>query len=510
MTQSLQKPEYTYRASEGMATQFKRLLVEFLAANGRGATDHLARALGCRKKLIERWIKSGPEVSLTSRYLTSFELTTGISLDRLMVIQAKREIVRKTKSIDAVRRKDPPMAFLLARDPNLANKIDFENLPTRKEIVLEVQIVSDEVGVPTIARELMLDARSVATWFSTSRRRLPANETLERAVIMTTIGFLSDGIHGKDDARFRVCAYQLLGRKLEDVLGVSNLKEALTELFQGMKDDPKSVIANRTGIGPHNLNRLSSWEDTDDNGRMTVEMQGQVLRALVARKYPDRLDAFDTAMIAFLNKENRYWVGTPVFSSDHTTHVHPSRPGRDTATRMVEERPAKKVADEPGPLPAPVSEAPASNIPIILRIEFARTVAALGVLLQEHPELSDELPLQCTRIVEVEVPREVPVSAPASADSLESSNWFIQMAQGNGPLTQEETQRLLILFQHLPDVLERLLLLPEQEREQILRLIDPGLVNMQGLLDAAASAEPNKYREQFLIPQRQVVGHKPS
>lgn len=474
MSKILSKPAYHY-ANEGSAQQLGRLLREFLAHN-QCRPVALAEALGCKPKMLDQWIAQGPETSLLSRYMAMFEQVTGISLDRLMVIDAKRAILNKLLNLDAVRRKMPDLAFLLARDPDLASKIDFDRHPTRQDIVLEVQVVADRCGSPTVARELMLNDRYVSRWWATTHNNLPANDALERAIILTTIGFICMTAQGRDDARFRVVAYHVLGIPLKEALGITSLGEALSEVFRGMEGDPDSVVENRTGLIASTVKRLREWKSNEDTGKMTTEMQGKLLRILMERKHQAQLERFDAALTAFL--EGRGWAKDPVFLGRTPSATAPTR----IAPEVTVPAPRRT---EPTTIALPTEP-----IPILHQVEFEKSLAAVRFLLKVYPTLLGEL--------------RITVAEPSQND------WFIQMANGTGLLSATQMQHLLMLFQFLPKILERLLLAPLQDRERFLRLIDPGLVQMQGLLDAAQSTEPAEYRRQFLHPQRELGSHKPS
>ncbi len=490
MTRSWNKPNYLYRP-EPIGTQIKRLLGEFLRANNNDRQG-LAKSLESSDETISRWLAGKATKGLFTKVFTQFVETTGIDLDRLMVIEAKLRILEKLGQVDELRTKDPSYAFLLDLDPDLSKKVSFDRLITRREIVDAVKAVADEIGGPLTSLQFFADERYVPSWWS-DKNGAPAGEILERTIIRLTVGFVRDDptLRARDDTRFRVMAHLLLGPQAQEHLGATTLQDALRSLFGGKEKWQSSALSNETGIPVHALYGLREWAPKNSTGKLGPVTIVAIMKALLKKRgYEERLGDLDNAFTAFALPSSRGWSGKPVFwrqnenarvenVSAQPTREAPTLPASPTEPPIREHRRA-----EPTPSPA------TTQTTLLARIEFARAVATLQVLLKEHPELRGQLPQEIVGTTQAKAP----------------VDGFIALSRGTGVLSVEELAQMVVLLRGLPRIIQRLLESPDAVRDQALKQIDQPLLTIQQLLDAAASTEPRLYLEQVVRPQSSARG----
>lgn len=484
---TLNMPKYSYRP-ETMPVQLKRLLLEFLRANGKDRRV-VAKALSCSPELLDQWINGEVTAGLLSTSLQRFVKVTGIQLDRLMVIQAKLQIQEQLKLVDTLRTEDPSYAFLLDLDPNLKDKIPFDDLLTRREIADRVKTIYEEIGGPLTGDQLFLESRNVVGWWDKKGGRLPSGKGLEKVIIRLVVGFVRDdpAVNSRDDTRFRVMAHLLLGREPLDVLGVRTLPEALRLLVGGKERWTTSALSCEIGIPEHALGALRKWTPGTSSGKMSPVTIVAIMKSLLKRNGQDhRVADLEQAFKTYSEKDSRGWSGKPVFWP---------REGETTVAQAQAAEipvPSSKPAPAPAPAPEPALTIPlASDISLLARLEFTRAVSALQVLFSMFPQLRDLLPQDFTQAAETR--KETPTA--------QTADDFANLGNGSGAMGEEELKLVVAVIRTLPRIMRRLLDSPNNVREQVLRRIDDPLVEMQGLLDAAGSTEPSRYLEAVVRPQ---------
>ncbi|PJA45203.1 hypothetical protein CO174_04535 [Candidatus Uhrbacteria bacterium CG_4_9_14_3_um_filter_50_9] len=471
-------PAYVYHP-EPINTQLGRLLRVYMDKNRSIQT--LSEELGCTPELVKGWMVSGPDVSLMTRYLTAFESETGISLDRLMVIQAKLSVLEQLKDIEGLRQSNPPLAWLLSRNPELASRIDFDRYCTRSEIVEHVHVVASGIGAPLVAKQIHVNERYVPKWWAEEKdktRSLPSAEILERIIIVLFTGFIrEDPRHtGQDNARFRITAEWTLGVKPEEGLGVSTFSEALDKLFEGMRDDHHSVLENRLGIKANTVGRLLKYEPGD---RMTFATIAQVIRAILSRTHPNKLDDFDQAFEEFTSKEGNGQVHHPVL-------LEPSRVRRPPPVEAPPQAPQRDLvpeesAEQPQPTPPVATQEP--ELPELIELELIRTLATLDFLLKHHPSIRpralDALGLEGERREPVETPH---------------------LLAGEGPFSTHDKRLFEESLKTLPQYMLRFTQQSPEVRKDLMGAVDRTLVAVSELLQAAEDMEPMNWLDEYARP----------
>lgn len=332
------QPKYQYMHT----TTLLSCVRAFLDANG-WRKEEIASDIGCGIDQIERWLANEFTVGLTTRYKRRFEGVTGIDLERLYVIRAKNQILEMLGDTKRVRTESPLLANLLERDEQLSDKIDFSALETRNEIIRALRDAARACGFALVAIQIGVDERQVSKWEEDGGCR-PSDEYLVRAIIGLSSGFAEGD---PDNVRFMLLAESILGLKPKSV-GLNSFEQALDVLFEGMRDDAQSVIANRTGIHRNVVHCLLDYKPT---GKLTAATMVLVLRAIIKKKYPEKIEIFDAAskeaLRSFEQKHGnrQLYVVKPVFGrSDPHTSTPSSRETPQKITKKAQPRETQETA----------------------------------------------------------------------------------------------------------------------------------------------------------------------
>jgi len=122
MSQDFVKPGYVY----GEGSTLKSLLGQFLKANP-GRREAVAEALGVKPDTFGQWVDGVWTEGLRTRYFHAFSQLTGIDLDRLMVVEAKRRI--------------------WSRDPATRAFVTYERFQTRADLIGEIKRLKAKITV---------------------------------------------------------------------------------------------------------------------------------------------------------------------------------------------------------------------------------------------------------------------------------------------------------------------------------------------------------------------------
>lgn len=471
-------PPYRYDKD----TTLGNLLGEFLASNAQDKAN-LVCALGTSGEQVDRWLASEFTVGLTSRYKTLFEGTTGIDLERLYVLEAKRSLLRRLEDLPALKQEKPGFWRLLTLDPELKRKIDLEAAPlTRNEVIESIQRLAKQAGAPLIGLQMGIDARVIDKWDTQGSWR-PSDEMLERALAGLCMGLIAED---PDDTRFRVAAQALLGSGYEKIIGMVDLEAAARALFAGHETEPLSILQNRTGLDKSVIRGLLNYQPL---GRRPMATMIAILRALLMRSHKDRLAEFDTLAATFVQnmKDGEITIEPMRFntSPDSTTPaitppLAPPRIAREDST------PTAQVAPQ---------ETPAEEDPVQDRVRcLGATLVATKYTLDAQ--------LAAFRI---QFPGIVSEDGRAAAPMGHSDGIQVLLGRGSEPLTRDETQRTVDFFFRALELAKMVCRLPEIQRSQLLHHLDPFLVGLQQTLEAAGTKEPEQYL-QMLHAAREAGG----
>lgn len=453
-------PEYAY----DQFTTLSGLLRSFLQASSAD-THALAIALGISKEPVDRWLQDEFTEGLVSRYKQPFETLTGIDLERLFVIHAKREILRKLENLSEVRVKDPSYARLLTRDPELSSKIDFSTLTTRDEVIEALRPLARETGYPLIALQLGIDDKSMSSWVPHVHGRRPSGENLERCLIGLTTGLICSH---KDDTRFRLVADAILGKDYAQVLCVTTLEEAVESIIGPHRSDPETVIANRTGLTPSIVGTLRRGQF---NGSIPMTTMIQLVRTLFKRSHKDHLGQFDLTAQRFLETQKQRHVAIePVNLAKRV------EPASEAETAVEEPR----VPAKPPPITKPAADSS-------FGLQQVRALAAMLTLVHSNAEAE-------LRALAIQFPDLVPSSTDEQRHQVPAIRPLESLLSASH-LSRAQIDLVVRIFEETVALAIKICSLAEDQREAILGALDPFLAQMQGAIEAAGTKEPEEYLE---------------
>lgn len=244
-----------------------------------GAKEYLESA-GIRVGNFDSWLAGQITNELATIFLKPFSDATGIDLDRLLMIEAKRRVLAT----------HPAYAETLARFTN------------RSDVVGELKRVSMRYGDSPrlLAFQCSLTSGSLGSWFR--GRHLPSGDMLDAALVAVGKGFLEEGVTCREDAILGVFTRHAFNQKPSSLLKelrTDGFKEIVRVLYRPFKDGPQSAsAAEATGFSPGTGGRLSRWNPEEH--RLPPRRVLEVLRALIARERPALLKELDQKIEFFL------------------------------------------------------------------------------------------------------------------------------------------------------------------------------------------------------------------
>lgn len=465
-------PAYIYARSSTLA----QLLEHFVSSN-QNRVEGITRAIGVSKGVFQNWLDNTWTNGLTTKYKQAFENVTGISLDRLMVIQAKREILSDLEHPERIEEQHGAYARCLHKHPGLESRISFEQLKTRDEILDALIEPCKRLGTPLAGYLFSLEPGLLHQWVLARNQRPTGNE-LKRCLI----GALMPSADGSaDQVRIRLLAQGIFGCPLENVLGVGTLEGVIQLFFEGYEMDAFTIVASHTGVESHTVARLKAG-----TSGVTSQTMIKVLRSVFERKLKNKrhsqsakyLEQFDRA--AAQCKTNSFDVDCPLYG--------PNGPqDEDTTTPQT-----KSTAPEPSPThtgavsisvsvtaqprlsePAPKQTPPTPISPSTLGRAMALTLQQQLLLLQEMDPNALSF---------------IDWSLIAHAPHVESTP-----SLGNGSLTNAQEEGVLKQFDQVIALVAEICRLPERERLRLLRRLDDPLGRLAIHLDAVSATEPQNF-----------------
>lgn len=372
MGQDFITPVYGY--DEG--TTLKLLLDQFLKANP-GRREATAKALGVKPDTFGQWVDGIWTEGLRTRYFHAFSQLTGINLDRLMVIEAKRRIWN--------------------RDPSTRAFVTYERFQTRADLIEEIKRIKALPiydGARMIAWQINVSDRSVHNW--SNDRELPANDNLEACIEGLSRGLIESGT--RNDLALRVAVRRVCGQEAERCLGLSTFQELVNAVFTpSLRARGDTIASQQTGINRGTTVDLLRWKPTDD----TTFPYGTLFN-LVRIHVRERWDGptherFERILSTFLDKDNTsYEVPETVFPKGAV----PAEPAVAPTPIRAEARPAEparetaRPAPEPEPPRARPERAPESVTPDgVMRRVIVHLRTQLLQAAMDFPDIVRRLPL---------------------------------------------------------------------------------------------------------------------
>lgn len=365
MTQAFNRIAYAYDER----TTLRSLMAEFLNANP-GALDAAANVLGVKAETLGQWVEGTWTEGLRTRYFHAFVQMTGIDLDRLMMIEAKRRIWE--------------------RDPGTRAFVTLDRFQTRSDLVKEIgriKALPSYDGVRLLAWQIGINDHSVNNWLN--GRELPSNDNLEPVILSLSRGVMESG--SRNDLAFRVAVQRVCGQEPERCLGLSSFQELVNSVFTpALRARGDTIASQQAGINRSTTVQLLRWKPTDDK-TFPYGTLFSLVRIHVRSRWDDPTrERFDRIVAEFLNTRNTtYEVKETVFANADV----PARPAREQPPNAAP-APEPPRRAQPSPVQADGRKAP---VPITLDGGIRRLVSHLRTqLLQaamDFPDVVRRLPL---------------------------------------------------------------------------------------------------------------------
>jgi hypothetical protein len=283
------RPDYVYNED----TTLNSLVAEFLTANGKNSR-RAAGEIGVKPETFQQWERGNWTEGLKTRFFSAFCRITGIDLDRLMVIEAKRG--------------------LFAKDSSLRNSSTWKRLNTRNDVVTEIRRIKSLPsydGTRLIAWQIPgIPEETINQW--TNGRTKPEGNYLDLCLVALSRGLIESGT--RNDLALRLSMRRICGMEIEESLSVSTFEGLMNAVFtRGMRALSPAVVADRTGIARSTAAKLLEWTPASEASYPYATMFALV--RLVARQRWDdaSLERFERARVEFLDQETKaYTVRTQV------------------------------------------------------------------------------------------------------------------------------------------------------------------------------------------------------
>lgn len=461
-------PDYRY----DRATTLSTLFAMFLAHNGNDLAG-FGRDVGVSEDVLIRWKNGVLTPGLKTKLKRRFEELTHISLERLYVIMAWRDVMSALDRVEELTHENPSYARLLLRDPgqlraSLVGGVGarFQDGIERAEVVQAIREATRETGVPQIALQIGVDDRYVAKWMKEGLW-LPSDEMLARCLVGVALGFYSGH---PDTVRFQVAADALLGVRFEEVIGCRTFPEAVARLLDPWRDRAPTIIANKTGLGGHAVENLLTYEPR--RGNIPYDTIVKVLRGVFVQKHPDRAEEFGALSAQF---------------------VQQARHGALTLLPMqLGERVQVPSANPPLPSPSspPAPPAPSAPTPMPVKQDEGAVLSAAAALLAARGALDAQL--EALRLQHPDMLAHLPRTG------------------GSQPQPKPAARSIETQLTELIDQIEQICGLPEDERATLLSRLDPHLVALQQIIEAAGTKQPVQYLKMVRSGRpAELVGQSP-
>lgn len=308
---------------------------------------------------IHRWLGNEPSGELYTARMSRFVELTGIDLDRLMVVEAKREAVR--------------------RFPDLAGRVRFETDVTRQQCVEMAGFWADAYSGNgrCVTRQIGVADQRLSEW----RRGafLPSGEDLVLLVTALTRGLYDADC--QEDCFLSFVAERMFQTTREDLFGLATFRAMLGFLFETL-GDRKSTTAKEDvfGLKQPTVDRMRKW--TPGQNKLPMESVLGIVRAFLRYHRPDLLAGFDAMRPEF----EESWTVTREHRQRRTEGGEPPVGGTDAEpTERAEAPPTAEAPAMPEPIgtpdeeptvePAPTLPAPAESDELLVLLRSIREAA---------------------------------------------------------------------------------------------------------------------------------------
>lgn len=271
-------------------TTLGKLLREWIKQNGFKSDEAAAKALqraGVYGSVMSlpAWLRDEPTKGLLSSHFAEFCKTTGIDLDRWMVIEAKQRA--------------------LAEHPELAGDIRFDTMTTRSEIVAELSQWAELYGGKHhLALQLRVNPKAMDLWIN--GRNKPDLENLTSIIVGMARGLIMADC--QEDVVFILMVRAIFGRDPIEVfegLAKNSFAACLDLMHVPYRDWTPSKIASVTDIHIGAIKRLKKWRPVSGRGSQPVSSIEKIVRVLVKQRWPALVADFETRCQEYRKREKK-------------------------------------------------------------------------------------------------------------------------------------------------------------------------------------------------------------
>lgn len=480
-------PSYSYNEQTTLAS----CLQEFFRANPKLDPEQLFKSIGVVDPLVwKRWMSGQWNQSLLSVYKQSIENVMGIDLDRLVIIHLKHEILDDLDHLHTIEKKDPRLAHLLQRNPQLKERISFSVFLTRLEIVQKILECRSQIGGGLLARQLGIPSRTslVVSW--DLQEKLPGwvpgetghlRDLLKRCLIVLFAGIRSGK---REDVRVALIAEELLGCS-PDQTGFINFENVLHALKNLDPNRSVSNISAQTDL-PRTTTKRLVFGKIKNPGKIPEETILALVKALLKIRFPALCEAIDKAAREY---PTDHGVIHPVFRSEKELS--------QALFPQTQDQKKDCSVQKTIPLVTPVVSSP--------NHEHNRTTILLHYLLEQMKLLLETIPKK----EESSEYAEMMGTIGLTKAFLETRNVRKTKLQ---KLTEDQKSALLHGFGLMLKLGKFLVKLCPEDREELVPSVDKLLLSLAQQLTAASLENPLEFLEQmnFETATKHSSGRKPS
>ena len=486
------RPVYTYTKD----TTLGQLVTQFLEANDNDK-EGFALYLVCYTPQIDRWINNEFTVGIKSKLRSKFESATGIELDRLFVISAKHNILRDMEHLHKLKEIDPTYAALLERFRVSGKQMRFDELETYDEILQGIKRMCDICGVPLVAIQYELPSGQLAKWIrdetsNAKRQDKPTPDDEARNVERCILAHYVDAhVYDGDTTRLMVIADALFGPNFLKGYKITSFQELLDALVdEDQRSYPDTILGKELNLTTNAIRKLRNYEPT---GMTTFETTVSYLRVfLIKRGYEHVVAEFDARSEELKQnfKEGRIRI-TPLELGAAREHPVVEKPARLNEPEVFVESPATTVSAV-SESPSPVSQVQDVQIEHQVRAFAASMIAQRAMIDGTLAALAVQFPDVCF-YVQVPSPVQKEHTDRASSTPPTSSAATRLATSKNVRWSDEQLRQAQTEVKNFLSLIKRICQLEDDQRDHILKSLDPTLTAIHLAIKAASDMHPQAF-----------------
>ncbi len=226
---------------------------------------------------IHAWLRGDPVGELLTFRAKPFQEATGIDVDRLVVISAKRDILKE--------------------EPRLKTVVRFDRYQTRTDLLETLDIYIECYGsIRHVAYQLDIDEGNVDAF--RARRYLPGNVDLKKLIVGISCGLIQ-AMCIEDYFLTALCRGLFQREPHEAIDGIWSFEDVLKALYGILGTRNRAADKEELfGLRFSTVDRIRKWEPRKNS--LPVETVGKLLRALLRQRRPDLFEIYDERIGAFL------------------------------------------------------------------------------------------------------------------------------------------------------------------------------------------------------------------